>query len=67
MTPAPSPAEQQEFDSQMARGGLKVPAAWRAGALAGYLDLRASAELLREDLPADLEPSNVFDPSRLVP
>lgn len=50
-----------EFDLVMARAGLRVPAEWRAGAVASYAELMALAALLRPaDRPVGSEPSAVY-------
>ena len=64
--PRSEAALELEFDALMARSGLDIPTEWRAGTLDNYVDLRQAAELLRGALPADLEPSNVFDSSRVA-
>jgi hypothetical protein len=40
-------ATEREFDLIMARSGIVVPEAFRAGTLASYQDLRRLASLLR--------------------
>jgi hypothetical protein len=53
-----------EFDCLMARAGLTIPPARRAGYLAAFADLRSQLALLRTNRSAAVEPSNVF---RLLP
>lgn len=50
-----------EFDLVMARAGVRVPAEWRAGAVASYAELMLLADLLRPaDRPVGSEPSAVY-------
>ena len=53
-------ALEQEFNVLMARAGVVVPADRRAGAVAGFKDLRRMAALLHGHRPATSEPSNIF-------
>jgi hypothetical protein len=55
-----------EFNLLMGRSGVAVPPDWHAGVLAGYLELRSAAELLRGALPPELEPCNIYDPLRVM-
>ena len=57
--PAPD-ALAAEFDCLMARAGLRIPEARRAGILASYADLRGQLALLHGRYGAAAEPSNVF-------
>jgi len=53
-----------EFDCLMARAGLTIPPARRAGYLVAFADLRSQIALLHTNRSAAVEPSNVF---RLLP
>ena len=57
-------ALEAEFDCLMARAGLTIPPARKAGYLAAFADLRSQLALLHTNRSAAVEPSNVF---RLVP
>jgi hypothetical protein len=52
-----------EFDTLMARAGLTVPPAARAGILASYADLRGQLALLHAPQPHTAEPAHVFRPA----
>ncbi len=60
----PDKALEAEFDCLMARAGLTIPPARKAGYLAAFADLRSQLALLRTNRSATVEPSNVF---RLFP
>ncbi len=60
----PNTALEAEFDCLMARAGLIIPPARKAGYLAAFADLRSQLALLHTNRSAAVEPSNVF---RLVP
>jgi hypothetical protein len=61
MPELPSPgALAAEFDCLMARAGVTLPEARRAGILASYADMRAQIALLHGRYGAAHEPSNVF-------
>jgi hypothetical protein len=51
---------EHEFDVLMAKAGAEVPADWRAGALAGYREILASTDLLRQKRTAASEPANIY-------
>jgi len=53
-----------EFDCLMARAGLTISLARRAGCLAAFADLRSQIALLHTTRSAAVEPANVF---HLVP
>lgn len=53
-----------EFDCLMARAGLTISSARKAGYLVAFADLRSQLALLRTNRSATVEPSNVF---RLLP
>lgn len=53
-------ALEREFDLLMARSGIAVPPERKAGAVAGYAELKRMAEVLRQPRNAESEPSNVF-------
>jgi hypothetical protein len=57
-------ALEAEFDCLVARAGLTIPPARKAGYLAAFADLRSQLALLHPNRSAAVEPSNVF---RLVP
>lgn len=57
-------ALEAEFDRLVARAGLTVPPARKAGYLAAFADLRSQLTLLHTNRSAAVEPSNVF---RLFP
>jgi len=65
MSATPSETElAAEFDCLMARAGLTIPPARRAGYLVAFADLRSQLALLHTTRSAAVEPSNVF---RLFP
>ena len=53
-------AVEQEFDMLMAKAGVELPADRKAGAIAGYKDMKRMAALLRQPRTAADEPSNVY-------
>jgi hypothetical protein len=53
-------AVEQEFDVLMAKAGVELPADRRAGAIAGYKDMKRLAAVLRQPRTAADEPSNVY-------
>jgi hypothetical protein len=53
-------AVEREFDMLMAKAGAEVPADRKAGAVAGYKDMKRMAALLRQPRTAADEPSNVY-------
>jgi hypothetical protein len=52
---------EREFDEIMAARGIVVPAERKAGAVAGYAELKRLAELVRQPLDVESEPAGVFD------
>ena len=52
---------EREFDEVMAARDIVVPADRKAGALAGYAELKRLAELVRQPLDVESEPAGVFD------
>ncbi|MDQ3936811.1 MAG: DUF4089 domain-containing protein [Actinomycetota bacterium] len=62
----PDPAAlEREFDA-LTRG-IDVPPEWRAGAIAGYAELRAMTELLRGPREPESEPATIFSPRAILP
>jgi hypothetical protein len=57
-------ALEAEFDCLMARAGLTIPPARKAGYLVAFADLRSQLVLLHTNRSAGVEPANVF---HLVP
>ena len=57
-------ALEAEFDCLIARAGLTIPPARKAGYLVAFADLRSQLALLHTARSAAVEPSNVF---RLFP
>ena len=57
---SPQAALEAEFDTLMARAGIVVPAALRAGALAAFADLRGQLALLHAPMQHTEEPAHVF-------
>jgi len=53
-------ALEAEFDTLMARAGIALPQATRAGILAAYADLRGQLALLHAPLMHTAEPAHVF-------
>jgi hypothetical protein len=53
-------AVEREFEVLMARAGVEVPADRKAGAIAGYKDMKRMVALLRQPRTAADEPSNVY-------
>lgn len=53
-------ALEREFDFEMERYGITVPADRRRGALAGYVELKRMAALLRQPREPESEPANIF-------
>jgi hypothetical protein len=53
-------AVEQEFDMLMAKAGIELPPDRKAGAVAGYKDMKGMAALLRQPRTAADEPSNVY-------
>jgi hypothetical protein len=53
-------AVEQEFDLLMAKAGVELPAGRRAGAIAGYKDMKRLVAVLRQPRTAADEPSNVY-------
>lgn len=53
-------ALEREFDMLMKWSGIIVPPDLRAGAVAGYRELKSITTLLRQLRDAASEPSNVF-------
>jgi hypothetical protein len=53
-------AVEQEFDVLMAKAGIDLPSDRKAGAIAGYKDMKRMAALLRQPRTAADEPSNVY-------
>ena len=52
--------QEREFDFEMERCGVVVPADRRQGAIAGYLELKRMAGLLRQPREPESEPANIF-------
>lgn len=65
MTERHPAALEREFDA-LARG-IEVPAEWKAGAVAGYAELKAMTELLRGPREPEAEPANVFSLRAILP
>ncbi len=53
-------AIEQEFDVLMTKAGVELPADRKAGAIAGYKDMKRLAAALRQPRTAADEPSNVY-------
>lgn len=51
---------EREFDMLMARSGVIVPPDRRAGAVAGYQELKRMTALLRQPRTFESEPSNIY-------
>lgn len=53
-------ALEREFDATMLKAGAAIPPDRKAGALAGYRDLKRMTALLRQPRSAAAEPSNTY-------
>jgi hypothetical protein len=51
---------ERELDLLMAQRGIVVPRERKAGAVAGYAELKRLAELVRQPRDAESEPASVF-------
>jgi hypothetical protein len=53
-------ALESEFDAAMAKAGVVVPAARKAGTLAAYAEMKGMMALIRQPRTAAAEPSNIY-------
>jgi hypothetical protein len=60
MIPLGEESLEREFDMLMARNGLVVPPDRRAGTIVVYRELMRMTELLRQPMPLESEPSNIY-------